>query len=191
MAPSPILSATADHEHSAITPDGARAEQTEIAIIGGGLSGSLAAVILGRAGYNVTLIDRAAVFPDEFRAEKVAGDQVGLMRSLGMLQSIASVSTPFSSVLNIRRGEVLDRSYYQHFGVLYNNLVKAARAQVPAGVRFVVGRVIDAQTGPERQLLTLQSGKTIEARLAILATGMALPLCGISRSVVSAKHSMA
>ena len=186
----PGHSASSDVKAMHATREAAAARQTQIGIVGGGLSGSIAAVVLGRAGYDVTLIDRSAVHPDEFRAEKIAGDQVGLMQSLGILASIAADSAPFAEVVNVRRGEVIDRSYNQHFGILYKDLVKAARAQLPAAVRFVVGRVIDVQTGPQRQFITLHDGTTIEARLVILATGMSKPLCGIGRRVVRPKQSM-
>ena len=43
----------------------------DIAIVGGGLSGTLAAVTLGRAGWRVALIDRNETFPPEFRVEKI------------------------------------------------------------------------------------------------------------------------
>ena len=43
----------------------------EIAIVGGGLAGSLAAAMLGRAGRDVVLIDPHAVYPPDFRCEKL------------------------------------------------------------------------------------------------------------------------
>ena len=81
----PEGSASSDVKATHATAEVAPAQQTQIGIVGGGLSGSIAAVVLGRAGYDVTLIDRSAVYPDEFRAEKIAGDQVGLMQRLGIL----------------------------------------------------------------------------------------------------------
>lgn len=42
----------------------------DIAIVGGGLAGSLAAAVLARAGHRVALVDKRAVHPDEFRVEK-------------------------------------------------------------------------------------------------------------------------
>ena len=43
---------------------------TDIAIIGGGLAGSLAAVMLGRAGIRAILIDPHERYPLDFRVEK-------------------------------------------------------------------------------------------------------------------------
>src|SRR5262245_3935761 len=108
------------------TPQAAPTHQTPIAVVGGGLSASIAAGVLGRPGYAVTVIARADVYPDEFRAERIAGDQVDQMHSLGILEAIAVGATPFDKVLNVRRGEVIDRSYDQHYGILYKDLVKAA-----------------------------------------------------------------
>ena len=171
----------------------AQRHNAEIAIVGGGLSGSLAAVVLGRAGYRVALIDRHAIYPAEFRVEKIAGDQVELIRRLGLLDALASVSTPFDQVLNIRHGEILDRSNSQHFGVLYEDLVRAVRAQLPASVTFHVGRVVDLHAGPERQQVMLESGDVIDARLIVVATGMGDALrhkVGIRRRVVVEKQSL-
>ena len=45
--------------------------QTDIAIVGGGLAGSTAAAMLGRAGISTLVIDPHAVHPPEFRVEKL------------------------------------------------------------------------------------------------------------------------
>ena len=47
----------------------------DIAIIGGGLAGSTAAAILGRAGIPTVLIDPHPVYPFDFRVEKLSGDE--------------------------------------------------------------------------------------------------------------------
>ena len=46
---------------------------TDIAIIGGGLSGSTAAAMLGCAGISTVLIDPHETYPADFRVEKLSG----------------------------------------------------------------------------------------------------------------------
>ena len=52
---------------------------TDIAIVGGGLAGSTAAAMLGRAGIDAVLIDPHPAYPPDFRCEKLDGSQVRLL----------------------------------------------------------------------------------------------------------------
>jgi 2-polyprenyl-6-methoxyphenol hydroxylase-like FAD-dependent oxidoreductase len=52
---------------------------TDVAIVGGGLAGSLAAAMLGRAGIDAILIDPHTEYPPDFRCEKLDGEQVALL----------------------------------------------------------------------------------------------------------------
>ena len=170
-----------------------RVRTTDIAIIGGGLAGSLVAVVLGRAGHDVTLVDRNAECPVEFRVEKLAGEQIGLMRRLGLLDSVATAATRYDQVINVRHGRLIDRTHGEQYGIMYADLVAAMRAQVPPSVPFVVDRVVEVQAGPERQHIRLSNHTMIEARLIVLATGMADVLrqqLGIRRRIVHEKHSI-
>jgi 2-polyprenyl-6-methoxyphenol hydroxylase-like FAD-dependent oxidoreductase len=179
---------------ASIRPDeAARTIETQIAIVGGGLAGSLAAVVLGRAGYRVTLIDRHAVYPAEFRVEKIGGDQVDLVRRLGLLEALAAAATSFDQVLNVAGGRVVDRAHSQHFGILYEDMVKTVRAQLPPTVEFIVGRVADVQAGPDYQRISLANGDCVVPRLIVLATGMGDALrqkLGIRRRTVFEKQSL-
>jgi 2-polyprenyl-6-methoxyphenol hydroxylase-like FAD-dependent oxidoreductase len=167
--------------------------RTDVAIMGAGLGGSLAAAILGRAGYDVTLVDLHAVYPPDFRVEKIAGDQVALMRKLGFLDAIAAQATRVDEIVNAASGRVLDRSAGEHYSIVYGDIVKVARAQIPPNVRFIVGRAADIETSADRQRVTLSGGDVVDARLVILATGQGDVLrqkLGIRREVVFPKHSL-
>ena len=62
---------------------------TDIAIIGGGLAGSTAAAMLGRAGIPTLLIDPHENYPFDFRVEKLrGGTQVDLLYKTGFADSL-------------------------------------------------------------------------------------------------------
>ena len=65
---------------------------TDIAIIGGGLAGSTAAAMLGRAGIDTILIDPHPTYPADFRVEKLSGDdQLERFRRTGIAESIGGL----------------------------------------------------------------------------------------------------
>jgi len=149
--------------------------------------------VLGRLGLQVCLVDRHAEYPPEFRVEKIAGDQVELLQALELIDCIAAVSCPFDQVWNIHRGRLLDRTNSRHYGVLYHDIVRAVRAELPASVPFFVERVTDISNGPLTQRVTLSNQSTIDARLIVIATGMSEALrkkLGTTRRVLFERHSI-
>jgi 2-polyprenyl-6-methoxyphenol hydroxylase-like FAD-dependent oxidoreductase len=149
----------------------------DVAIIGGGFAGTLAAIMLGRAGHNVVLIDIHAACPALFRAEKVAGDQLDLLRQCDMLDAFKAVSTPVERFINIRGKRIVDRPFVEDHGLLYPAMINLLRANLPSNLAFRRAHVTNITTSADIQLLTLSEGEPIEARLAVIATGSGDALC--------------
>jgi 2-polyprenyl-6-methoxyphenol hydroxylase-like FAD-dependent oxidoreductase len=145
---------------------------TDIAIVGGGLSGTLAACLLGRAGYRVTLIDRHRVFPQEFRVEKIGSEEVEKLQRLQLFAPLSAAAVPFDEIINMHKGHVVDRTHGQHYGFFYNRLVTAMRSALPETVNFVVGQVRSLRIGAAQQRISILGQDEITARLLVIATGM-------------------
>lgn len=157
------------------------------------MAGTLAAVVLARSGHSVTLIDPHEIVPKQFRVEKIAGAQVDLMRKLQVFAPIAEASTPFSSIINARAGRIVDRTHSPHFGILYHDIVRVLRAQLPAAAALVIDKVVGIANGPRIQTLSLASGREVTADLIVLATGMSDALryrLGIGRHLIVPRQSI-
>jgi 2-polyprenyl-6-methoxyphenol hydroxylase-like FAD-dependent oxidoreductase len=167
---------------------------TDIAIIGGGLAGSTAAAMLGRAGIPAILIDPHPVYPPDFRVEKLnGGEQVERFTRTGIAESVLRSATYDGINWIARSGYLLDKRPTRQFGIMYDSLVNAIRAEIPAAVERVSAKAIAVTTSAERQKLTLSNDETISARLVVLANGLNIGLrrsLGIERQIVSPCHSI-
>jgi 2-polyprenyl-6-methoxyphenol hydroxylase-like FAD-dependent oxidoreductase len=167
--------------------------QTDIAIAGGGLAGSTAAAMLGRAGVRTILIDPHAAFPPDFRVEKLDASQIRIANETGLEPAIKRVSTIDGEVWIARFGRVVERRPNGQYGLYYDTLVNTIRAEIPSGTDFIHGKVTAIATSPDRQTLTLSTGEEISARLIVLANGLNIGLrhtLGIERRVISPGHSI-
>ena len=167
---------------------------TDIAIIGGGLAGSTAAAMLGRAGIPTVLIDPHQVYPFDFRVEKISGDeQLDRFYQTGIADSVLRSATHDGENWIARFGYLLDKKPSRQYGIMYDALIGAVRAEIASPAELVHAKVTDIATSAERQKLTLSDGETISARLAVLANGLSVGLrrnLGIERQVISASHSI-
>jgi 2-polyprenyl-6-methoxyphenol hydroxylase-like FAD-dependent oxidoreductase len=167
---------------------------TDIAIVGGGLAGSTTAAMLGRAGISAILIDPHPVYPPDFRVEKLSGcQQVQRFRKTGIAEATLRAATHDGENWIARFGTLLDKRPSQQYGIMYDALVNAIRAEIPADTESLFSKVISISAGPERQKLVLSSGEEISPRLVVLANGLNVGLrhqLGIERRIVSACHSI-
>jgi 2-polyprenyl-6-methoxyphenol hydroxylase-like FAD-dependent oxidoreductase len=164
----------------------------DVAIAGGGLAGATAAAMLARAGFDVVLVDTHPVYPFDFRSEKFSGPQVHLLRRTGLADAVLPAATAIDELWIARFGRLIERRRSDQYSLLYDTLVNAVRAQIPANA-FVAGKVMAVSTGAERQTMVLSNGEKIGARLLVLATGLNNALrrmLGISRVELSACHSL-
>jgi 2-polyprenyl-6-methoxyphenol hydroxylase-like FAD-dependent oxidoreductase len=167
---------------------------TDIAIVGGGLAGSTAAAMLGRAGIPAILIDPNPLYRPDFRVEKLSGQQqLERFRKTGIAEAVLRSATHDGENWIARFGVLLDRKPSQQFGITYDALVNAIRAEIPDDVETIHAKVTAIKTSAERQKLTLSDDEEISARLVVLANGLNVGLrhtLGIERRIVSACHSI-
>ena len=105
---------------------------TDIVIAGGGLAGSLAAAMLGRAGIDAVLIDPHAVYPADFRCEKLDGVQIATLTKTGIADAVLRASTHDRESWVARFGRVVEKRPGDQQGIMYDTLVNTVRSQIPA-----------------------------------------------------------
>jgi 2-polyprenyl-6-methoxyphenol hydroxylase-like FAD-dependent oxidoreductase len=166
---------------------------TDVAIVGGGLAGSLAAAMLGRAGIDVVLIDPRADYPPDFRCEKLDGDQVAILKKTGLAEAVLRASTPDRETWVARHGRLIEKRHGDQEGIFYASLVNTVRAQIPANSRFMQDKATALATSQDGQTVTLASGERLSTRLVVLANGLNIGLrdsINLKREILSNCHSI-
>ncbi len=166
---------------------------TDVAIIGGGLAGSAAAAMLGRAGIDAVMIDPHPVYPPDFRCEKLDGVQVEILKKTGLAEGVLPAATPDRESWVARFGRLLEKRPGDQHGIFYAPLVNTVRGLIPSRVPTIVAKATAISTGDERQTVTLSDGEEISARLVVLANGLNISLrnsLGLTREILSECHSI-
>jgi 2-polyprenyl-6-methoxyphenol hydroxylase-like FAD-dependent oxidoreductase len=166
---------------------------TDVAIVGGGLAGSTAAAMLGRAGVRAVLVDPHPLYPKDFRCEKLDASQVILLRKTGLAGAVLGAATCDEEVWIARFGHLVEKRPNEQYDILYDTFVNTVRAEIPPGVELIPAKAAAISTSPDRQTLTLSNGEDISARLIVLANGLNIGLrqsVGIGREVTSPCHSI-
>jgi 2-polyprenyl-6-methoxyphenol hydroxylase-like FAD-dependent oxidoreductase len=155
------------------------------------MAGSLLALVLGRAGVRVKLIDLKREPAPAFRNEKLGLDQIERLRRLGVLSCFQEACWGAAPA----DGETppLGKPPLKDCGARYDRWIERLRAAWPAEVEFIEGKVNDVSTSAAVQAAVLSTGERIEGRLLVLATGRGERLRNglkISRHVLSERHSI-
>ena len=149
---------------------------TDIAIVGGGLAGSTAAAMLGRAGIPAVLIDPHPVYPPELRCEKIGGEQLDLLRKTGLADATLRATTHDGENWEARFGYVVARKPSDQYGIMYDALVNTMRAQILPDIPTIHAKASSISNSAERQKIMLSNGEEISARLVVLANGLNIGL---------------
>ena len=168
-------------------------EQVEVAIVGGGMAGSLLAALLSRAGHDIVLCDLHETYPPDFRAEKPSPPQVARLEALGFGAALHRVATPIGDLAIARFGRIVERRPSGELAIDYADLVACARAAIPASA-LRVGRITAIDRTANGACVRLGDGRAIDASLVVLATGLArgiVEACGFRRRILDPEHSMA
>ena len=167
--------------------------KTDVAIIGGGLAGSLTAAMLGNTGIDAMVIDPHPVYPEDFRCEKLDGPQVQILNKTGIADAVLRATTPDRESWVARFGRLVEKRPGDQQGIYYTPLVNTIRGQIPASVPMIEAKAQALATSAGRQTVTLSTGEEISARLIVLANGLNVGLrdsLGLSREVIGACHSV-
>ncbi len=165
----------------------------DIAIVGGGLAGSTAAAMLGRAGVSTVVIDPHEVYPPDFRCEKLDASQVALLRKTGLADAVLSAAAVDEEAWVARFGHFIGRRKLNQYGIRYETIVNTVRSAIPTNVTRIQSKAIGITTSPDRQRVDLFGGGVVFARLVVVANGLNTGLrdaLGMRREVLSPAHSI-
>ena len=162
-----------------------------VVIVGGGMAGSLLALVLGRAGVGVKLIDLKRELAPAFRNEKLGLDQIERLRRLGVLSCFQEAC--WGVVPADGDTPPPGKAPLKDSGARYDRWIDRLRAAWPAEVEFIEGKVTDLSTSSDGQAAVLATGERVEGRLLVMATGRGERLrnsLNMSRQVLSERHSI-
>jgi len=152
----------------------------DVIVVGAGFAGVLIALLVARQGRSTLVIDPHTTHPGDFRCEKLSLGQAQWIADLGVGEAFGLA--PGADPLELTRR-----------GFAYGDIVNGLRALWPAAVTRIGGKAISIAPSPDRSLVTLSDGRTLAAKLVVLATGLGERLrsdLGLTRRVLSPAHSV-
>ncbi len=166
----------------------------DIVVVGAGLAGAAAAIVLGRQGWRIILVDPSLSHPPIFKAEKIEPDQVRLLRELDLLDPLLPHAGAIREVRAYYNGRFFGSSTTEQYGIYYSDMVNALRACLPSRVQFIPERVVQVANSDDWQRVLLAGGQKLTCRLVVLACGLNSTIpssLGVNRSYIQKQQSVA
>ena len=159
----------------------------DVAIVGAGPAGSMAAHNLASAGARVVLLERASFPRDKPCGDGVSNRGLMMLERMGLGEWTSQFLAPQVMRISSPGGGVLDVRSPQASGSCYGRTIprhlldaRIARAATEAGARLVEGarvRAIETSQGTNSsQLSIVADGLKVDAQLVILADGSHAPI---------------
>ena len=144
--------------------------EADVAILGAGLAGSIAAHTLSQQGHDVLLVDCLAPLPDPLQAEKIEPDQAALFRSLGLLDERVPAADRIGVVMNYDGHGIEEFDTVEQYGISYFDTVARFREMAGHRARMESAAVRWLRPDPVRPRVGLSDGREVSVRLVVLAT---------------------
>jgi 2-polyprenyl-6-methoxyphenol hydroxylase-like FAD-dependent oxidoreductase len=89
--------------------------------------------MLARSGFRVVLVDPHAVYPPNFRCEKLDDPQVQLLERTGLAEVVLPATTFDGHVWTARQGDLIEKRPSVRTALLTTQFVNCLRAAIPPG----------------------------------------------------------
>lgn len=143
----------------------------DVVVLGAGLAGTTLANVLKKHGISTIVIDKQAVYPDAFRAEKIEFDQAEQMRKLGVFEFRIPEMEPIGETVNYCAGSNSEFNTIEQYGLRYGDFVNNLRKHVLHDMDFRIANITGLETSDDQQSVQLMDGSSISCRLVVIATG--------------------
>jgi len=166
----------------------------DVAIVGGGIAGSCMTAMLSKTDVKAILIDPNKILPVDFRCEKFDRGQMACIEAMGISEKIYSAATSNENIWIARKGKLVNKMRYPHYGFSYERVINAIREYLEKPTQFLAGKVKSIEPQEKTQKLVLSDGSTIEAKLVILSNGLNPNLrkqLNAEQIILSKNHEMA
>jgi 2-polyprenyl-6-methoxyphenol hydroxylase-like FAD-dependent oxidoreductase len=166
----------------------------DVLVIGAGAAGVCLAHVLCTLGLRVGLVDSRNKCPPTFKAEKLEPDQIAILKAINLLQKAMEAISPLHEVVVYRRDSIIQRLKIDQFGMHYHAFVNTLRDKLPPAVTQITDTATELNTTGSDPSVQLQSGRTVTARLVVVAAGTSSRLrqvTGAVRREVDAHQSLA